>query len=124
MRRFAWHVTFLKAPHDKAVLGVLSVISFSAQAPSFTRNGFGPFYLFEGSKGRLECVPEAAPRPTEFRWSKDGGPELSGGRYTVEKNGTLVIDEVNFDDRGEYKCSVKNLLDSAEARANATIYGK
>ncbi|XP_068759030.1 fibronectin type III domain-containing protein-like [Montipora capricornis] len=92
------------------------------QAPSFERNGFGPFYLFEGSKGRLECVPEAAPRPTEFRWSKDGGPELSGGRYTVEKNGTLVIDKINSTDAGEYKCSVKNLLGSAAATANATIY--
>ncbi|XP_068757831.1 fibronectin type III domain-containing protein-like [Montipora capricornis] len=92
------------------------------QAPSFERNGFGPFYLFKGSKGRLECVPEAAPRPTEFRWFKDEGPELSGGRYTVEKNGTLVIDKINSDDAGEYKCSVKNLLGSAAATANATIY--
>ena len=98
-------------------------ISVTAKAPSFKEKGFGPFYLFEESVGRLNCDPEATPRPT-FKWYKRD-EELNTAPYSLQLDGTLIINNVNrARDAGEFSCFAKNFVGSATAKANATIYGR
>ena len=98
----------------------------TARAPSF-KFGFGPFTLFLGSEGRLNCEPDAVPQPT-FEWSKVAGDNQgginSGGRYKLFSNGTLVIANVTQNDEGKYKCKATNLLGSDSATANVSVLGK
>lgn len=99
------------------------LLSFTAKAPSFKKKGFGPFYLFEESVGRLKCDPEAAPRPT-FKWYK-GGKELNTAPYSVQVDGTLIINNVNrARDAGEFSCFATNFVGNDTAKADATIYGR
>ena len=93
--------------------------------PSFERRGFGPFYLFEESEGRLKCDPDAAPRPNLYKWFKDGTELTMSPPYRLESDGTLVISNVERSrDAGQYKCSATNFLNTAEATAQATVLGK
>ena len=104
-----------------------TLISIStARAPSF-KLGSGPFTLFIGSDGRLNCEPDAAPQPT-FEWSKVAGDNQGditpGGRYKLFSNGTLVIANVMQNDEGRYECKATNFLGSASSTAEANVLGK
>ncbi|XP_068714977.1 fibronectin type III domain-containing protein-like [Montipora foliosa] len=95
-----------------------------AIAPSFQKNGFGPFYLFQESEGRLKCDPEAAPRPTIFKWYKDDIEITPGVTYQIESDGTLVISNVQRSrDEGRYACYAENFLGDDVAESNAIVYG-
>ena len=105
---------------------LLSNLPFTstAIAPSFEKKGFGPFYLFKEREGRLKCDPEAAPRPSEFKWYKDGQQLSITGRYSVTADGTLVINKVDRQDAGNYSCYAKNFLGEATSKpASATVFG-
>ncbi|XP_068757845.1 fibronectin type III domain-containing protein-like [Montipora capricornis] len=96
-----------------------------AIAPSFQKNGFGPFYLFQESEGRLKCDPEAAPRPTVFTWYKDAVNITPGVTYQIENDGTLVISNVQRRrDQGKYACYAENFLGSDLAESTAIVYEK
>ena len=103
----------------------LFIYLFPAIAPSF-KNGFGPFYLFQDSEGRLKCDPEAAPRPSTFKWFDEYGAEIkSGYGYSIEQDGTLVISKVERSQhKGKFSCYAKNFLGNATAEGTATVYGK
>ena len=70
----------------------------------------------------MKCEPDAAP-PPEFRWFKDG-KEIDQAGYRILSDGTLVIDKVTKQDKGQYRCWAKNFLDDAEATAPAYILSK
>ena len=94
-------------------------------APSF-ETGFGPFYLFEGTEGRLTCNPKAAPRPSEYKWYK-GTTLLTSPPYRIEYGefSTLIIDKVDENqDKGLYTCYAENSLGHAEATAKATVFSE
>lgn len=98
-------------------------VNVLAKAPSF-KFGFGPFYLFKDSEGRLDCEPDAAPPPT-FEWSKvtgnNQGDIKHGGRYKLFSNGTLMIANVTQNDEGQYSCKATNFLDTDSATAEASV---
>ena len=92
---------------------------------SFAKRGFGPFYLFQESEGRLKCDPDAVPRPGLYRWFKNGTEIIMTSPYRLESDGTLVISNVQRSrDAGQYKCSAANFLATAEATAEATVLRK
>ncbi|XP_068738238.1 fibronectin type III domain-containing protein-like [Montipora capricornis] len=94
-------------------------------APSFQKNGFGPFYLFQDSEGRLKCDPEAAPRPTVFTWYKEDVEITPGVTYQIESDGTLVISNVQRSrDQGKYACYAESFLGNALAENTAIVYEK
>ena len=98
----------------------------TAIVPSFKQNGFGPFYLFEETEGRLKCNPKAAPRPNMLKWYKEGQElQTTTPPYSVEADGTLVIDTVIRErDTGEYECYAENFLGNDSAKARASVFGK
>lgn len=102
-----------------------SYVKVLAIAPSF-KNGFGPFYLFQDSEGRLKCDPEAAPRPSTFKWFDKNGAEIkSGNGYTIEQDGTLVITKVERSQHaGKFSCYAQNFLGNATAEGMATVYDR
>ncbi|XP_068713298.1 fibronectin type III domain-containing protein-like [Montipora foliosa] len=94
-----------------------------AIAPSFQKNGFGPFYLFQESEGRLKCDPEATPRPAIFKWYRDDVDITPGVTYQIESDGTLVISNVQRSrDQGKYLCYAENFLGNDSAESTATVY--
>ena len=101
---------------------------FAVKAPSFER-GFGPFYLFKGTEGRLTCNPEAAPRPSkdQYKWYKGTTLLRSSPPYRIEHGefSTLIIDKVDQNrDKGPYTCYAENFLGNATETATATFLGE
>ena len=95
-------------------------------APSF-ETGFGPFYLFNGTEGRLTCNAEAAPRPSEYKWYKGTTLLTSSPPYRIEHGefSTLIIDKVDENrDQGSYTCYAENFLGNATETATATVLGE
>ncbi|XP_068713129.1 fibronectin type III domain-containing protein-like [Montipora foliosa] len=100
-------------------------VTVLAIKPSFQKNGFGPFYLFQESEGRLKCDPEAAPRLTIFKWYKNDNEITPGVTYQIENDGTLVISNVNRSrDEGRYACYAENFLGHATENSRATVFEK
>ena len=97
-------------------------------APSF-ETGFGPFYLFKGTEGRLKCNPKAAPRPSkdQYKWYKGTTLLTSSPSYRIEHGefSTLIIDKVDQNrDEGPYRCYAKNFLGNTTETATATVLGE
>lgn len=67
----------------------------------------------------LRCRVFGAPKP-EVKWIR-GGLELTGGRYQIQENGDLVIQDVSFADAGDYTCHAQNKLGSAEANGTLIV---
>ena len=103
---------------------LLRQIFITAWKPSFDLP-FGPFYLFKGNQARLPCKPNAEPYPT-FRWFKDGVPIGHGQNdsYTLDADGSLLINNVKDGNSGRYTCMAENYLGTANATANAIVLGK
>ena len=93
----------------------------------FFETGFGPFYLFKGTEGRLTCNPQAASRPSEYEWYKGTTLLTSSPRYRIEHGefSTLIIDKVDENrDEGPYTCYAENFLGNATETATATVLGE
>ncbi|XP_073228626.1 fibronectin type III domain-containing protein-like [Porites lutea] len=111
-------------PHGMIVS--YTVVKLRATAPSF-ETGFGPFYLFKSTEGRLTCNPKAAPRPSEYKWYKGTTLLTSSPPYRIEHGefSTLIIDKVDENrDKGLYTCYAKNSLGHREATASATVFSE
>ena len=108
----------------KEFIAQLSHIFITVWKPSFDLP-FGPFYLFKGTQARLPCKPIAEPYPT-FRWFKDGVPIGNGQNdsYTLDADGSLLINDVKDGNSGRYTCMAENYLGTANATANAIVLGK
>ena len=95
----------------------------------FFETGFGPFYLFKGTEGRLTCNPKAAPWPSkdEYKWYKGTTLLRSSPPYRIEHEefSTLIIDKVDENrDEGPYTCYAENFLGNATETATATVLGE
>ena len=93
----------------------------------FFETGFGPFYLFKGTEGRLECNPKAAPWPSEYKWYKGTTLLTSSPLYRIEHGefSTLIIYKVDENrDEGPYTCYAENFLGNARETATATVLGE
>lgn len=72
-----------------------------------------------GNTVKLECRVFGAPRP-EVTWVRNDR-QLTGGRYLTQDNGDLVINDVQFNDAGQYVCSARNKFGEVEARASLIV---
>ena len=114
------------ARRSSAKISHTRIFLFAATAPSF-ESGFGPFYLFKCTEGRLTCNPKATPPPDKYKWYKGTTLLTSSPPYRIEHGefSTLIIDNVDQNrDEGLYTCYAENVLGHAEATARATVLGK
>nr|XP_014985865.2 neural cell adhesion molecule L1-like protein isoform X1 [Macaca mulatta]XP_014985866.2 neural cell adhesion molecule L1-like protein isoform X1 [Macaca mulatta]XP_014985867.2 neural cell adhesion molecule L1-like protein isoform X1 [Macaca mulatta] len=68
--------------------------------------------ILKGETLLLECFAEGLPTP-QVDWNKIGG-DLPKGRETKENYGkTLKIENVSYQDKGNYRCTASNFLGTA-----------
>ncbi|XP_065366259.1 neuroglian isoform X2 [Calliphora vicina] len=74
----------------------------------------------DGKNVTMRCRVFGAPKP-QVKWIRNG-LELTGGRYTVLPSGDLQIQQVSFNDAGQYTCFAKNKF--GEKTANGSLIVK
>lgn len=72
----------------------------------------------QGSSFRLFCLVKPSLPVT---WSKVNGSIPSGSE--VDK-GTLIVNEVEVEQTGKYRCHASNAAGSSEGFASVTVFGK
>ncbi|XP_043478124.1 neuroglian isoform X1 [Leptopilina heterotoma] len=75
--------------------------------------------VVDGKTAKMTCQVFGAPKP-EIKWIRNG-QELTGGKYKIESTGDLVIDNVAFNDAGEYTCHAQNKFDKVQASGILTV---
>ncbi|XP_052806194.1 contactin-like isoform X2 [Mya arenaria] len=78
-----------------------------------------------GSQVRLDCSPEAAPKP-EFSWSRNGVdlnavPDDGSSRLRLMADGDLLLAEVVAADAGQYCCTAANSLGTDNSCGTLTV---
>ncbi|XP_068757833.1 contactin-2-like [Montipora capricornis] len=112
-------VPFNSAGEGKRATLRINVIAWQ---PSFKNLLFGPFYLFKGIQARLPCKPSAEPSPT-IKWLKDEVVlrYVENGSYSLNSDGTLVINKVDNSDSGRYTCVAENYFGKASVTASGIL---
>lgn len=62
-----------------------------------------------GSDGLLNCLPPLSLPPAQISWTKNSA-QLTGARFQVLQNGSLMISGVQLEDQDVYHCTATNLL--------------
>lgn len=73
----------------------------------------------DGRNVTLRCRVFGAPKP-EVKWIRNG-LELTGGRYTIQDDGDLLIRDVGFADAGDYTCHAENKFGAKEANGTLIV---
>lgn len=88
--------------------------------PPGESGGASSVIVLKGDPLVLECFAEGLPTP-QVEWSKMGG-DLPKGRETKENYGkTLKIENVSYQDKGNYRCTASNALGSATHDFHVTV---
>ena len=70
----------------------------------------------------IQCPTSGVPTPT-VTWTKDGQEIPSGGRYTVQDDGSLLISGPNEDDNARYTCTADSVAGKDSASSMVQIVG-
>ncbi|KAJ8016581.1 hypothetical protein DPEC_G00008720 [Dallia pectoralis] len=66
------------------------------------------YLVVQGRHVIMDCEVFSSP-PSNISWNKDGTPEsVKGERFTLLRNGSLLINQTVKEDSGEYLCSATN----------------
>ena len=71
----------------------------------------------------IQCPSSGVPTPT-VTWSKDGQEIHSGGRYTVQDDGSLMISKADLKDSAQYTCTADSIAGKDSASSTVQIVGK
>ena len=71
----------------------------------------------------IQCPTSGVPTPT-VTWIKDGEQITSGGRYTVQDDGSLLINEADEQDSDRYTCTAGSVAGKGSASSTVDIVGK
>ena len=77
----------------------------------------------KGHKASLTCKVQGDPIPV-ITWYFQDLIIRNSSRYTVSRDGVLVIDSVTDDDSGQYKCVAKNEVGQKSADKNLLVVGE
>ncbi|XP_062508530.1 hemicentin-2-like isoform X2 [Corticium candelabrum] len=73
----------------------------------------------QGRTVELDCLADGFPKP-EVKWHKVHS-KLPPGRFSVNENGSLVIENVHQFDAGSYACRAETMFGSAVAYASVIV---
>jgi len=71
----------------------------------------------------IDCPTSGVPRPT-ITWTKDGRILRDDGRYTIQIDGSLVIDEAEVEDSARYTCNADSINGQDSASSAVQIVGE
>ena len=71
----------------------------------------------------IQCPTSGVPTPT-VTWTKDGQEIPSGGRYTVQDDGSLVISEADKEQSARYTCTADSVAGKDSASSTVQVVGK
>ena len=71
----------------------------------------------------LLCHVSGVPKPI-VTWTKFGQTIVTGGRYTVQDNGELLIDGAREEDEAQYKCTAVNVAGQDSESSYIRVVGK
>ena len=71
----------------------------------------------------IQCPTSGVPTPT-VTWTKDGQNIPSGGRYTVQDDGSLVIREADEEDNARYTCTADSVAGKDSASSMVQVVGR
>ncbi|KAM5165132.1 immunoglobulin superfamily member 10 [Mantella aurantiaca] len=94
------------------------------QKPNILTHPRGPIKGIIGEMLSLHCLSDGIPKPSII-WTLPSGyvidrPQFSG-KYMLLENGTLVIQEANIHDRGNYLCKAKNNVGESSITVSVMI---
>lgn len=95
---------------------------FISERPQFTRRP-SDVTVVVGESARLTCGASGQPEPT-ITWTKNGNAIPSTFQFTVDPNGDLVINNIQPEDHGLYRCSATNNVQTIVAEARVHVHGK
>ena len=71
----------------------------------------------------IQCPTSGVPTPT-VTWAKDDQEIPNDGRYTVQDDGSLRINEALADDSARYTCNAESVAGKDKASSTVKIVGK
>jgi len=82
-------------------------------------------YLARGMTGRVQCPAKDDPPHRLIIWSRSGRTILSSDdvddsefmRFSVDLGGVLVVEDAQFSDTGDYRCTLYSPNDAASRRS-------
>ena len=75
-----------------------------------------------GDKLMINCPHEGAPSP-HIKWLQDDVAIKYSDKYSVMRNGSLLILSLNAEDVGMWTCVVYNVFGQAQLDVNVTYHG-
>ena len=73
----------------------------------------------KGDTASFPCTANGLPVP-QVGWTRETG-ELPSGRYVIRGDGTLVIRDAVYGDRGKYLCSARSILGQDRAKSSLAV---
>jgi len=70
----------------------------------------------------IQCPASGVPTPTVM-WTKDNQEIANDGRYTVQDDGSLLIDEALEEDTARYTCTAESVAGKSRASSTVKIAG-
>ena len=71
----------------------------------------------------IQCPTSGVPTPT-VTWTKDGQEIISGARYKVHEDGSLLISAAAEEDNARYTCTADSVAGEDSASSTAKIVGE
>ena len=71
----------------------------------------------------IRCPVSGVPTP-DVTWQKDGVPLITGGKFSIKSDNSLVIDGAAVDDSADYTCSVNSVAGRDSDSSTVKIIGK
>ena len=89
--------------------------------PKITNKPPSNLTIVEGNNVSLPCHATGFPKPV-ITWYKDG-ENLDGDYYSAD-TGMLTFANIQFADRGLYRCEARNFVGSESATVKIVVEGK
>ena len=107
------------------------VVKISEQQKTIEAQDRSPVTLFIGDNVTaltntsitIQCPTSGVPTPT-VTWTKDGEQITNDGRYTVQDDGSLLIEEADEQVSDRYTCTASSVAGKDSALSTVNIVGK